>query len=77
MIFGNKTIPVAGYLPIDRNAEGLVFQKPKNGELFFGHPYGFHGENSAPFIEVQKEGQTVRTVNALDCSEIEFMQPAT
>jgi len=73
MITGNKVLEVIGYLPIDHNAERLMWVLPKTGEMFIGHPYGFHAINSTPFIEIVNENnKTIKTINCSDIAEIEF-----
>lgn len=76
MISGDKERPVTKYLPIDHVGEGYAFVSPREGECFFGIPYGWHTENSEAFIEVRQNGVVMRTVNARDISEIEFMDTA-
>ena len=48
------------------------FVEPKDGEEFWGIPYGFCSENSYPYIVYMKDGKEFVTINALDVSEIEF-----
>jgi len=72
MIVGHKIKNIVGYLPIDHNSNGLGWVGPGEGERFIGHPYGYHCDNSIPFIEVLGDNQTLRTINVLDVSEIEF-----
>ncbi len=78
MITGNKEIRVASYFPIDHTHN--VYDSavlPKDGETFIGSPWGYHADNSAPFIEVfGANNELIRTVNALDCSEITFKKEA-
>jgi hypothetical protein len=73
MISGDKTRRIARYLPIDHCAEGCGYAEPKDGQQFVGIPYQWSAEQSAPYIEVRDaDGNVIRTVNALDVSEIEF-----
>ena len=75
MITGNKTRKVAGYLPISHGGEDFGYVRPTKGVTFVGHPYGFHDGNqsSLPFIEHVEGGRVTHTINALDLSEIEFV----
>ena len=74
MITGNTERKIEKYLPIDRCAEGYGFVTAKTGEELIGIPYQWHSDNSMPFIEHRRQitGEVVRTVNALDVSEIVF-----
>uniref|UniRef100_A0A6M3JPS5 Uncharacterized protein n=1 Tax=viral metagenome TaxID=1070528 RepID=A0A6M3JPS5_9ZZZZ len=71
MIPGNATRKIKSFLFIDHMGEGLGRTTPKEGEEFVGI-LGWHSSESHPFIQVQKDGKVVRTINALDISEIEF-----
>ena len=75
MITGHKPRPIDSYYPIDHVVDehpmGVVL--PKDGESFSGIPWGYCEDHSPPFIEVRNAaGAIVRTVNALDCSDIIF-----
>ena len=74
MIPGDKPLPVRCYLLIDRSAEGFVYVYPRGGEVFIGHPWNHCGDGSGPFIEVKKDGHTIRTVNCTDISIIGFAE---
>ena len=74
MIPSIKPMPVKRYLLIDRCSEGLGYVCPEDGEVFIGQPYGYLEDFSPPFIEVQKNGRTIRTVNCADVAEIEFLE---
>ena len=72
MISGNKERKIKEYLPIDHAAEGYGFVKAAAGEELIGIPYQWLSDASLPFIEHRKNGVTVKSVNALDVSEIIF-----
>lgn len=73
MITGKNPRIVSRYLPIPHGNEICGYLSPEEGWSFIGIPYQWHSENSLPFIEIfDPSGNIVRTVNALDCSEIEF-----
>ena len=72
MITGNKPRRIKSYLEIDRNAEGCPYTLPDEGETFIGYPHGYHWDGSAPLIEVIKDNQLVRTVNAMELVWIKF-----
>jgi len=72
MIPGNATRKIKSFLFIDHMGEGLSRTTPKEGEEFVGIPFSWYSNESHPFIQVQKDGKVVRTINALDISEIEF-----
>lgn len=75
MITGNSRRPVTRYRLIDHCADGGGFVEPDSavGERFAGVPYGGQCYASLPFIEVlDRAGKVLRTVNAIDCAEIEF-----
>jgi len=74
MIQGNSERPIAWYLPIAHGGEDYDPVKPAEGEEFVGFPYGGCSDNSLPFIEVRRDGKCIRTVNALDCSNIGFVE---
>jgi hypothetical protein len=75
MITGSRR--VTRYLPIDHTGEGFGFVTPDPGERFEGRPYHYYCEGSMPFIEViGTNEQVLRTVNALDCAEIQFATDA-
>ncbi|NQT13348.1 MAG: hypothetical protein HQ582_11400 [Planctomycetes bacterium] len=63
---------IKSYHHLDRLAEGFGPTTPRDGEEFFGRPYGWIGENSQPYIEVIADGRVVRTVNVFDVAEIVF-----
>ena len=69
-----EAMPVKGYQFIDRYGEGFRFVYPEDGEVFIGYPHQHYGDNSQPFIEVKKDGRTIRTVNCADVSQIEFLE---
>jgi len=73
MIPGTVAWPVARYWYIDHCAEGAGYTKPADGEEFVGIPYGYYARRSPPCIEVYKGGNLIRTINALDLREIEFV----
>lgn len=62
------------YLLIDRMAEGSGWVRAKDGFELWGIPYGFVAENSLPYIEHRKNNKTIRTVNAIDVSIIDFAE---
>ena len=72
MITGDNEREIKAYVMIDRLEEGLSWQEPSEDDRIFGIPYGWHGENSKPFIEHRKNGFVTKTVNVSDVSEIEF-----
>ncbi len=72
MISGMKAKKISRYLPISHGDEIYGFVEPKDGEEFIGYPYAWLSDNSYPFIEVVVNGETVRSINLLDISEIEF-----
>ncbi len=81
MITGNKKVAISSYLLIDHVGEGFETVRPavnsvnRSIERLLGVPWGYVDDHSIPFIEVQDlEGNVLRTINALDCSEIEFMK---
>ncbi len=76
MISGDKVRQVAWYLPIDHCGEGFGPCRPDDGEQFRGCPYGWYEDLAPPVIEVVKDGVVVRTINALDLSEIAFVESA-
>lgn len=74
MITGDKTKKVIWYLPVDHLGDGYGRMKPcDDNEEFIGHPYGFHTENSYPFIERIRNGKVIETINAIDLAEIGFV----
>ncbi len=78
MITGNKEMRVVSYIPIDHSGDEPAVVKPRSGETFVGSPWGYHAGDSAPFIEVfGANHELIRTVNALDCSEITFKKEET
>jgi hypothetical protein len=74
MIHGNKRLRISEYLPIDHCSEGYGYMKPKANEEFIGIPYGFVEVNAIPVIEIYRDNRLIATVNALDVSEIHFME---
>ena len=72
MIHGNKEVKIVRYLQIDHCSKGCSWITPKFGEKFIGIPYGWVEENSIPFIEITMNGKLIKSINALDLSEIEF-----
>lgn len=51
----------------------FIFTSPRDGEEFYLVPYGHYGETSTPFIEVYKNGNLTRTVNASAIAEVRFL----
>ncbi len=73
MITGNKVRKIKRYLPMSHGGDVYGWVQLSHGWSMRGIPYQWHSDNSMPFIEVvDASGNVVRTVNALDCSEIEF-----
>jgi len=73
MISSQKPVEITEYLPIDRAGEGFYcYIKPKSGEKFILYPWSWFEDNSFPFIEIQKNGEVVATINCADVSEIHF-----
>ena len=77
MISGNKRRPVSEYLLIDHCKEGFGYSTPGIGEEFWGYPWGWAEGTAPPYIEVERDGVVIRSVNALDVSEILFADEAT
>lgn len=81
MINGSKQRQVAKYLPIDHCSEGYGFEQPRDGETFMGCPWGWYVDSanavSPPVIEVIRDGEVIRTINALDLAEIHFAAAET
>lgn len=59
------------YSFIDRMGVGLGYVKPKDGEEIIGR-VEYHGDHDEVFIEHRKNGQTIKTVNPNDVSDIVF-----
>lgn len=74
MISGDKERSIEWYLPIDHCAEGCGIVKPADDEEFRGVPYAWYTDTASPFIKVLRDGKVIRTVNALDISEIGFAE---
>jgi len=72
MISGTTERKVERYLPIDHCSEGFGWVTPDDDEELVGIPYGFVVDGSGPFIQCRRDGSVVKTVNALDLSEIVF-----
>ena len=71
MITGTERV-IKKYILIDRCGEGYIFIEPKDDEQFWGIPYGWHGDNSMPVIEVRIDGKVTKAINCADVSEIIF-----
>lgn len=75
MIPGTKSTKIASYVPLSHGDEIYGTVVPKEGETFIGIPFQWYSDNSPPFIEIRDAGgNLLRTVNAFDCSDIEFLQ---
>ena len=72
MISGDKPKEVKRFLFIDRMADGSDWVAPKDGEIFWGIPYGYHTRVSEAFIEHYVGGKLVKTINAADLAIVEF-----
>jgi len=79
MITGNTESKIEKYIFIDRCAGGYGFVIAEPGEEIVGIPYQWHSDNSMPFIEHRRQitGEVVKTVNAIDVSEIIFKRSTT
>jgi hypothetical protein len=77
MISGSKPRIVRAYLlSTPSGQQTLNWEYPALGQQFVGIPYGYNTDNSSPYIEIRdSKKNVVRTVNALDCCEIEFEPP--
>ena len=74
MITGDKEREIKAYIMIDRLENGICWVEPCLGtyEKIIGIPFGFHADNSMPFIEHRANGRVTKTVNVADVSKIEF-----
>ena len=74
MITGDTESKIEKYMFIDRCGVGYNFITAGCGEELVGIPYRWHSDSSMPFIEHRHQitGKVVKTVNALDVSEIVF-----
>lgn len=72
MIQGSQKKKIERFKLIDHFSEGLSWTEPESNESFLGVPYQFDADDSMPYVEIYRDGSLVKTVNAMDCSEIEF-----
>ena len=66
MIAGNGERKIKEYRIYDE------WVSPGPDEEFWGIPYAWYSDNSYPFVEIRIAGKVVRTINALNVSEIVF-----
>jgi len=74
MISGNTPKKISEFIFIDRRAEGISWTRPGPDEYFVGIPYSYYEDQSQPHIEIRlkSNGHVIKTINAMDCSEICF-----
>ena len=77
MIHGNNLRMVKSYTHFANATDEWctpVLPDKDEGEILVGYPWGHETDSSTPFIVVLRHGSVVRTINALACAEIEFLE---